>query len=239
MSIEILGFTKTETDPFLNLYDTNYYTGLIPQIGSGPGSYYYNTENLYVFQQVGDIEQAFGTITIPYSATVKYYLVGGGGAGDPAPPVGAGTGAGGAGGEYISGTFTLEKGMVLNLLIGGGGNPILPLDGGDTSLTINSLQINSASGGLTGLSGSLSGDNFIDILDNVYFYGGDGGNIVISYSEGGFGYNGKGGNGGLATAPPDLAGASGGRAGLGRALHGSGLRLTSRGGRPARARGRR
>ena len=47
MSVQISGFTKTTTSPFQDVSGTNYYAGL-----SGTGATYYNSGNLYIFQQV-------------------------------------------------------------------------------------------------------------------------------------------------------------------------------------------
>jgi hypothetical protein len=100
MSIVITGFTESDTDPFVNISGISYYAGLSPTEGSGP--YYYNTGNIYIFQEVGDILDAIGTIKIPFDATVNYYLVGGGGAG-----TNLSIGIGGAGGKYISGSISI------------------------------------------------------------------------------------------------------------------------------------
>ena len=130
MSIVITGFTESDTDPFVNISGTSYYAGLSPTEGSGP--YYYNTGNIYIFQEFGDILAASGTILIPYDATINYYLVGGGGSGTNYN-LGIDKYIGGAGGKYISGSISIEAGISLNLYVGGGG--YLNNDGGQTSLS--------------------------------------------------------------------------------------------------------
>ena len=202
MSVQITGFTQTSVNPFTPVSGNNYYAGL-----SGSGATYYNSGDLYVFQEVGTNGLAAGSITIPnnYSATVKYYLVGGGGGG------GVTTGGGG-GGNYQTSTATVTSGTILSLNIGGGGSGS---SGGNT--TFNSTT---ATGG-NYASGSSQGKQFTDSLGNIYYYGGGGGIA----SHGGNGYNsigggqttggGGGGGGGISNNGGAASNGNGGAGGAG------------------------
>jgi hypothetical protein len=202
MSVQITGFTETYTDPFVNIGGTSYYVGLSPTDGSGP--YYYNSGNLFVFQEVGNILAAVGSITIPFDATVNYYLVGGGGGGDF---------IGGGGGKFIFGSISIKSDSSLDLYIGKGGDDN---DGGETSLS-NLTNYIFSPGGLFGSSSANIGGKFMDSLNNEYFYGGDGGDFTNSVIYGGYGFNGNGGNGGFGNY---YAGGGAGGGGFGNGLNG-------------------
>ena len=163
MSVEINGFTNTPTDPFVNISGTNYFVGL----NSGTaGPYYFNIGNLFIFQEVGDLNSVSGTLTIPYDATIKYYLVGGGGAGYNNGGGGAGYNNGGGGGKLSQGTIIVNSGDVINITIGKGGDTN-DYNGGDTSLSNLSNNIIALGGGAALSSGNIGG-SFIDLLNNIY-----------------------------------------------------------------------
>jgi len=201
MSVQITGFTKTTSSPFQNISGTNYYAGLS---GSTPGPYYYNSGNLYIFQDFSINNTATGSVTIPknYNATVKYYLVGGGGGGGP----GASRTGGGGGGNYLSNQFSISgtNTIVLSIGAGGiggiGGTPNNSTPGGNTELIYLGNTID-ASGGFAGSFSSpvtSVGNRFIDSLGNIYYYGGGGGgnfNGADFGGNGGNGYNHLGGDG--------------------------------------------
>jgi hypothetical protein len=200
MSISVSGFTQSNTSPFQTFSGTKYYAGLS---GSGPTYYKDPSSNLYIFQRVGDILGATGSITLPPNAKVKYYLVGGGAGG------GASAGnAGGGGGRYVSNQINTSSSTTLTLSIGAGGTGSIlasstnPTAGGNTSLAYSGNTID-ASGGLPE-TGSV-GSNFTDSLGNIYYYGGGGRSIVGggygSYTGGSsVGPGGGGGGGGGTTA---------------------------------------
>jgi hypothetical protein len=202
MQSTITGFTETMSSPFQS--DTNYYAGL-----SGSGATYYNSGNLYIFQQVGNIATASGSITIPYNATVKYYLVsggGGGGANNDNQVVPAGLG--GCGGNFLLGSITVSSGSTLNLTVGGGGRGF---NGGNKGTSGNDTILNSVTvnGGIYAKNTNLSlfkGNKFTDSSGNTYYYGGGGG----SYLTGGNGYNSIGGS----SALPSNGGGGGGGGGI-------------------------
>jgi len=169
MSVSVSGFTQSNTSPFQTFSGTKYYAGLA---GSGPTYYKDPSSNLYIFQRVGDILGAGGSITIPanYYANVKYYLVGGG--------AGGGVGFGGGGGKFVSNQITTDGSIRLSIGAGGTGSILAnsnPTAGGNTSLSYLGNTID-ASGGLAGTSPvALRGSNFTDSLGNIYYYGSGGG----------------------------------------------------------------
>jgi hypothetical protein len=214
MSVQISGFTKTTTSPFQDVSGTNYYAGL-----SGTGATYYNSGNLYIFQQVGSNGSPMGSITIPknYDATVKYYLVGGGGGGGP----GHGGAGGGGGGNYLSNQFSISGTNTIVLSIGAGGpgatfgagGPGTP--GGNTELIYLGNTID-ASGGFAGTGSSpitSVGNRFIDSLGNIYYYGGGGGGNNPTSDSGGNGGNGYNHLGGIGISAGGLLGGGGGGGG--------------------------
>lgn len=213
MSVQITGFTQTTTSPFQNVFGTNYYAGLS---GSAPGPYYYNSGNLYIFQDFSINNTATGSVKIPknYNATVKYYLVGGGGGGGPGV---SGTGGGG-GGNYLSNQFSISgtNTIVLSIGAGGiGGTPNNSTPGGNTELIYLGNTID-ASGGFAGsfLSPVTSvGNRFIDSLGNIYYYGGGGGGNFNGLEFGGNGGNGYNHLGGIGVSAGGLLGGGGGGGG--------------------------
>jgi hypothetical protein len=202
MSVQITGFTKTTTSPFQDVSGTNYYAGLS---GTTPGPTYYNIGNLYIFQDFSINNTATGSIIIPskYDASVKYYLVGGGGGGGLG--LNAGGNGGGHGGNYVFNQFSISGSKTITLSIGAGGigasgqNP-KGTDGGNTNITYLSNTINASGGpGGGGLNSPLTtvGSQFTDSLGNIYYYGSGGGgdnNYSGSFpGAGGWGCGYKGG----------------------------------------------
>jgi hypothetical protein len=176
----ITGFTQTFTNPFVYfpLNGKTYFNG----ITGTTGSYYYNTNNVYVFQRVGDKTTCWGNITITdpsNSYIVTAYLVGGGGNGS--------TSGGGGGGGFTSTSFIATPNSSYSISIGG-------------NTTATSLGTYTASAGTNGANSSV-GKKFTDPLGNTYFYSGGGGGKYY----GGCGYNSIGGAGG-----PGAGGGGGG-----------------------------
>jgi len=175
----ISGFTQTTDNPFVLFptssggNDKTYFTGLTNS--GSTGNYYYNQENVYIFQRIGDFANANGSITIDSGLYITAYLVGGGGNGNNFD---AG-GGGGGGGAYTLGIFTSSS-LSYNISIGGSA----------TSTTFGNY---SAAGGTNG-SGSGKGKMFRDnSLGYNYFYGGGGGSNNGNNNGGGNGYNSLGG----------------------------------------------
>ena len=218
MSVQISGFTQTTTSPFQNVSGTNYYAGL-----SGTGATYYNSGNLYIFQEVGNNGSPMGSITIPsnYNATIKYYLVGGGGGGggNGLGVAAAGRGGGG-GGNYLSNLFSISgtNSIVLSIGAGGIGAPQSAYGsgtpGGNTELIYLGNTVD-ASGGFAGtISSPIAGvgRRFIDSLGNIYYYGGGGGGNTYNAESGGNGGNGYNNIGGIGISSA-LGGGGGGGGG--------------------------
>jgi len=220
MSVQITGFTQTILNPFQDVSGSSYYAGL-----SGSGATYYNTGNLYVFQEVGSNNTATGSITIPnnYSATINYYLVGGGGGGAQYGNA-SGNGGGGGGGTNVSNQITTSGPTTLTISIGAGGggaNNIVPATAGGTTTLIYLGNTINISGGFAGTSSSpvtSVGSNFIDSLGNIYYYGSGGGfNVSNSSFISGTGGNGCGylGGSGAAGNPGGGGGGGGGTSSVG------------------------
>jgi hypothetical protein len=155
MSVSVANFSPTLTNPF----NSSVYTGLS---GSNPGNYYYNSGELYVFQQVGNNTSVTGTVTIPYSSTIHYYLIGGGGNGSDGSSSIAGNG--GSGGGYYTNSITVPANTPISLTVGG-----------SNSNTVFGSQ--SASSGSNGSNAGIgvNGNIFTDLLSNQYYYGSAGG----------------------------------------------------------------
>ena len=173
MSVNITGFTQTAISPFTTVSGSTYYTGFSSSLTNS--NYYYNSGNLYIFQQKGINALASGTITISSPATVKYYLVGGGCAGTNFGPSGGG-------GSYTSQTFNYLNGNTISINVGNGG---VSSNGANSTVIYNSITYTGTGGSLG--SGSNIGNQFSDSLGNIYYYGSGGGNAGT--------YNGNGGNG--------------------------------------------
>ena len=215
-NITITGFTKTSQNPFktFNINNKTYFTGLT---ANGIGNYYYNDPSLnpylYIFQRVGDANEAKGSITLDISCVAYSYLVGGGGGGGGSYNASNQNTAGGQGGFHTSFMKRVAKNTELNITIGCGGvggnnnsaNNINGGNGGITSLNTKTAQA-SVPGGLCSSTLAGPGNKFTDIFGNIYFYGGGGGYSNISASKGGFGYNSTGGN----SNPGNCGGGGGG-----------------------------
>jgi hypothetical protein len=153
-----------------------FYAGLTGAVGNC----YYNSGNTYIFQRVGDISGASGSIDITGAATVNYYLVGGGGGG-------GGIGNCGGGGSFVTGSFSVIGSETITIGIGGGGSSS---NGGDTYITATGFAGATGTGGAFG-SGAGVG-NYFTVDGKIYCYGGGGGN----YEQGGYGVNNSNGGGG-------------------------------------------
>jgi len=172
--VVISGFTKTTDNPFVLFpsssggNDKTYFNGLTTS--GSTGNYYYKQGNVFVFQRIGDLSGATGSITIDSSLNVTAYLVGGGGNGN--------SNTAGGGGSYTKVSFTSTS-SPYTISIG-------------SSATVTTFGSYTAAGGTNG-SGSGVGKKFVDnSLGYTYFYGAGGGNN----GHGGNGYNSLGGSGG-------------------------------------------
>ena len=218
MSIQITGFTQTTNNPFTSVSGSNYYAGFT---GVPAGSYYYNSGNLYIFQDFSSNNTAIGSITIQANSIVKYYLVGGGGGG--AQNGNTNGNGGGGGGDYLSNQIIIYGPTTFTISIGAGGigaQPVGPpaTPGGNTSLNYLGNTID-ASGGFAGASSSpvtTVGSNFSDSLGNIYYFGGGGGgsiNLSLSGGNGGNGCGFLGGGSGSSTDTNYNNGSGGGGGG--------------------------
>jgi hypothetical protein len=196
----ITGFTNTTTNPFVSYNSKTYFNGLT---GTN-GNYYYNNNNLlYIFHQIGNYNNASGSITFTSNTIINMYLVGGGGNGG----VKSVNNSGGMGGNLIIARNVPLNSGTYNFTIGG-------------SASSSTFTTYTATAGANGIGSTQSnvGYKFADSSSNIYFYGGGGG----QGSAGGNGYNsiggttnnfGGGGGGGYNSNGGNCSGFTGGQGG--------------------------